>query len=72
VNNVIARRQNEGRRRCLLFFDQPIDSPGVGFGRVNPPDKPARDRRRIAAVARRQSKRHMPGRHHRHSLREWG
>ena len=70
VNNVIARRQHEGRRRRPVFLDQPQDAGGVGFDIKNPPDQAAADRRRVVSVTGRDGQRHLPGGHHRHRLNE--
>ena len=62
MNDIIARRQNECRRRRLLFFDQAKHARSVGLGRIDPPDQTAADWRRVAAITGGNRERHVPGR----------
>ena len=70
MDDVVARRQHEGRRRRPVFLDQAENPGGVRLRRIDAPDQAAADRRRVAAVPGRDRERHLSGRHHGHSLRE--
>ena len=53
VNDVVARRQCEGRRRALVFFDEAEHPGGVRLRGVDPPDETSADCRRVAAITSR-------------------
>ena len=57
MDDVAAGRQRESRRRGAIFLDEAEYAGGIGFRRIDPPDDPGRDRRRVPPVARRDRQR---------------
>ena len=65
IDDVIADRQNESRRRRLLLFDQAKHAGRIGLGGINAPDEAAANRRGVMPVTGGNRERHLSGRSHR-------
>src|SRR6202040_2604932 len=51
VNDIVARRQHEGRRNRPILLDQAVGAGGIALGGKAPPHDPAVDGRSLATVA---------------------